>query len=316
MLSLPHLPMAQTAVDRDYLQRENPELFDELWENPATRVLPIYEGKVLLGDHEHPHLQRLRLLPVDEVPSAQLRAYLGKTVIAGHLEPIGTPIVLAVLSTNSAIALEPELANWHDVRKTGKGLEDRDANLLAMANALANFHGNHRHCSNCGLPTVIEQGGWSRRCFADGKQVFPRTDPAIIAAVTDSSDRILLGSQGIWEENRWSIFAGFVEAGESLTAAVVREVYEEAGVRVSEVSYLGSQAWPFPYSLMVGFSAKLDERSGAQTAVPDGIEIAKVRWFTRSEIQSGYRDKSLILPGRISIARALIEHWLGEPLDG
>ena len=316
MASLPHLPMAQTAVDRDYLQRDNPELFDELWENPATRVLPIYNGRVLLGDHDHPTMQRLRLLDVESVPSAQLRVYLGKTVISTDAEPAGTPVVLAVLSTNSALALEPNEANWHEVRKSGKGLEDRDANLYAMAHALANFHSSHRHCPNCGQPTVIEQGGWSRRCFADGKQVFPRTDPAIIVAVTDAQDRILLGSQGVWEENRWSVLAGFVEAGESLTSAVIREVGEEAGVIVDSVEYLGSQSWPFPYSLMVGFHARLDETIADQQIVPDGIEIEKVRWFTKAEIADGYSTGALILPGRITIARGLIEHWYGGPLDG
>jgi NAD+ diphosphatase len=195
------------------------------------------------------------------------------------------------------------------------GLSSRDGNLYAIVHTLANFHSSHLHCSHCGKPTVIEKGGWSRRCFADDKQVFPRTDPAIIVSVTDSQDRILLGSQGVWEENRWSILAGFVEAGESLTAAVAREVLEEAGVKVHQIEYLGSQAWPFPHSLMVGFSATLDESGDEQTAVPDGIEIAKVQWFTREEILSGYKSGALILAGPLTIARAMIEHWLGGPLD-
>lgn len=315
MNSLPHLPMAQSAVDRDYLSRDEPELFDRLWADPATRVLPVYDGRVLLhADQEHP-MGRLQLLPVESVPSAQFRVYLGKTAIEQGDEPIGTPVVLAVLSTNTATALEPDDSAWRDLRRAGLGFSDRDANLFAIANAMANFHSSHKHCPACGKPTVIEQGGWSRRCFADGKQVFPRTDPAIIVAVTDQEDRILLGSQGVWEENRWSILAGFVEAGESLTAAVVREVEEEAGVRVHEVQYLGSQAWPFPYSLMVGFSARIDQAHADLGIRPDGIEIAKVAWFTRDQIAAGHRDGSLILPGRITIARSLIEHWLGGPLD-
>jgi NAD+ diphosphatase len=315
MSNLPHLPMAQAAVDRDYLARENPELFDVLWSDPATRVLALYDGKVLLGDSSHPGVPALRLLPVEDVPSAQLRVYLGKTLKSSASEPAGTPVVLAVLSTNSANQLEPNLANWHEVRRSGLGLSGRDANLYAMANALANFHNNHKHCPACGLPTVIEKGGWSRRCFADGKQVFPRTDPAIIVSVTDEDDRILLGSQGVWEENRWSVLAGFVEAGESLSAAVVREVAEEAGVLVTDVEYLGSQSWPFPYSLMVGFSARLDPAIPNQALVPDGLEIEKLKWFSRDEISALVADQQIILPGPLSIARGLIEHWYGGPLN-
>jgi len=317
-----HLPMAMASLDRDYLQRDNPDLFDELWENPLTRILPVFDGRVLLNDQEQeasaPHT--LKLFEVEQVPSAQLRAYLGRTTpnLFGEdllfAEPEGSPIVLAVLSQNSADQLEPNRDNWREIRRTGRGLAARDANIFAQALALANFHNSHRHCPACGQPTVIQQGGWSRRCFNDDRQVFPRTDPAIIVSVTDAEDRILLGSQGVWEANRFSVFAGFVEAGESLTAAVSREVLEEAGVRVADIHYLGSQAWPFPNSLMVGFSAKLDPSFGTQVPTPDGYEIEKLQWFTREEILVGHRDGSLKLPGPISIARALIEHWLGEPL--
>lgn len=323
MPDLLHLPMALPAIDRDYLQRDNPDLFDELWENPLTRVLPVFDGRVLiLDDSVQPATNHmLRLFTVDEVPSAQLRAYLGKTLaaqsqdLAVYLEPAGTPVILAVLSQNSADQIEPNRENWRELRRSGRGLAARDANIYAQALALANFHASHRHCPSCGQPTVIQQGGWSRRCFADDKQVFPRTDPAIIVAVTDQDERILLGSQGVWEANRFSVLAGFVEAGESLTAAVEREVFEESGIRVHDVHYLGSQAWPFPNSLMVGFSARLDPNQ-AQDLRPDGEEIEQVRWFTRTEVLEGHRDGSLILPGPITIARSLIEHWLGEHLDG
>ena len=160
---------------------------------------------------------------------------------------------------------------------------------------------------------MIQQGGWSRRCFNDDTQTFPRTDPAIIVAVTDEHDRLLMGSQGIWEENRWSILAGFVEAGESLGSAVVREVFEEAGVRVTAPEYRGSQPWPFPCSLMMGFTAKLDPAVGSQVLTPDGDEIAKLRWFSREELAA--EAHGLLLPGRLSIARALIDDWFGGNLD-
>ena len=309
-----NLPLAQSAIDRDYLERDNPELFDHLWSNPLTRVLAMSEGKVLLveeGGHAQP---QLRLLEVDAVPSAQLRVYLGKTTADQGDQPAGTPVVLAVLGKNSADQVEPDATNWHGLRATGAGLSDRDAGIFTQALAIANFHESHKHCPKCGLPTVIEQGGWSRRCFSDQTQTFPRTDPAIIVAVTDEQDRILLGSQGSWESNRWSVLAGFVEAGESLTAAVMREVYEEAGLRINDINYLASQSWPFPYSLMVAFTAKLDAAAGAQELRPDAVEIEKLRWFSREEIAA--ERAALILPPKVSIARALIDNWFGGDIDG
>ncbi|MEN9752537.1 MAG: hypothetical protein RL670_228, partial [Actinomycetota bacterium] len=177
---------------------------------------------------------------------------------------------------------------------------------------LANWHESHTFCASCGSVTVVEQGGWARRCLKDGKELFPRTDPAIIVSVLDADERILLGSQGSWEENRWSVLAGFVEPGESLSHAVEREVWEEAGVRVVEPKFLGSQAWPYPYSLMVGFTARVAADFDITQTIPDGLEIAKLRWFSRQELLAEAGE--LHLPGRLSIARALIEHWLGQPI--
>jgi NAD+ diphosphatase len=187
--------------------------------------------------------------------------------------------------------------------------------LITQALALANWHATHQHCPRCGTPTVVEQGGWVRRCFKDDHQIFPRTDPAIIVNVVDSNDRLLLGGHPAWEENRWSILAGFVEPGESLTAAVEREIFEEAGVRVRDPHYLGSQSWPFPYSLMCGFTASLDETHHADAdaaLTPDGEEISRLRWITREELIA--EAQQLKLPSANSIARALIEHWLGQKI--
>ena len=147
----------------------------------------------------------------------------------------------------------------------------------------------------------------------DGSQVFPRTDPAVIVLITDHDDRILLGSNAMWENNRYSLLAGFVEPGESLEAAVLREMYEESGLRVTDPVYLGSQPWPFPASIMCGFTAKLADGQDASHLVPDGEEILDLRWFSRDELR-GSLD-SIILPGRSSIARAMVENWFGEPLE-
>ncbi len=305
-----NLVLARHAVDRDYLSRSRPELFDELWQNPLTRVLAMHEGQVLLVESGGQVQAALRLLEVDAVPSAQLRVYLGKSLDASAGEPAQTPVVLAVLSKNAADLVESDPQKWHNLRKSGAGLSDRDAGLFTQALALANWHETHKHCPRCGTPTVVEQGGWVRRCFKDDQETYPRTDPAIIVAVIDAQDRILLGSQGVWEHNRWSILAGFVEPGESLGAAVVRELFEESGLVVEDPQYLGSQAWPFPYSLMLGFSARVSEASPAMVA--DGIEIEKLRWFSREEL--GAQAHEMLLPNRISIARAIIERWYGEEL--
>ena len=304
-----NLPLARSAVDRDYLQRKNPNLFDELWANPKTRVLPMFEGKILLHQNADKAVAQLKLFEVNAIASATLRVYLGRSLEASAFEPADTPIVLAVLSESSANQLEPDASAWISLRRNGSGLTDRDAGLYAQSLSIANWHESHPRCSKCGTPTVVIDGGWVRTCAADEKEFYPRTDPAIIAAIVDDEDRILLGSQGIWEDNRWSVLAGFVEPGESLSAAVEREIFEEAGVRVSDIEYLASQSWPFPYSLMVGFKARA---RGKQELIPDALEIEKLRWFSREEIAAEVHE--ILLPGKLSIARALIENWFGGEL--
>ena len=300
-------PLARWELDRDYLSRTKPELFDELWSLETTRVIAMHGGRVLLRtDSDTP---KLNLMAVDQVPTANLRVYLGKTTSATPYEAEGAAIVLAVVNENAANQIEPDTAKWIGLRSLGAELSDRDAGLFTQALALYNWHENNAHCPKCGTPTVIEQGGWSRRCFRDNNEIFPRTDPAIIVAITDQQDRILLGSQGTWEQNRWSILAGFVEAGESLEAAVVREMKEECGLDVFDIEYLYSQSWPFPQSLMLGFRAKADS---SVEFLPDGEEIVKLRWFSRAEIAA--EAKSLLLPSDSTISRSLIELWYGSPI--
>jgi NAD+ diphosphatase len=268
----------------------------------------MHEGKVLLRtDSETPILN---LMPVDQVPTANLRVYLGKTTSATAFEVAGAAIVLAIVNENSANQIESDTSKWIGLRSLGADLSDRDAGLFTQALALYNWHEINQHCPKCGTPTVVEQGGWARRCFKDNNEIFPRTDPAIIVAITDQDDRILLGSQGTWEHNRWSILAGFVEAGESLEAAVVREMKEECGLDVFEIEYLYSQSWPFPQSLMLGFKAKADS---SKEFLPDGEEIVKLRWFSRAEIAA--EAKSLLLPSDSTISRSLIELWYGSAID-
>lgn len=292
-----NLPLAEVALDRDYLSRTREFLFEELLANSLTRVLVMYEQKVLLNSENE-----LKFFTPETAPPAGLMVYLGKTVADGF------PIVLQVVEASHAAALEPDTDRWHHLRRSGIGLSSAEAAIFTQALALANWHESHRFCSSCGSETVVQKAGWVRFCESEAKEIYPRTDPAIIVGVIDEQDRILLGSQGVWEENRYSILAGFVEPGESLEAAVIREMQEEAGILVHDPEFLGSQAWPFPFSLMFGYTAKF---SGGQV-VPDGEEIVKLRWFTRAELKA--ESSSLLLPGKLSIARSIIEHWLGEEL--
>jgi NAD+ diphosphatase len=232
--------------------------------------------------------------------------YLGRTTTATPTEPTGTPVVAAVLADAGHLAE----GDWGTLRDLGSVLSDRDAGLFTEALGIINWHDSHRFSPRTGEPTVPAKGGWVRVDSA-GHEVFPRTDAAIIVGITDADDRILLGSNAMWESNRYSLLAGFVEPGESLETAVVREVFEESGLRVVDPVYLGSQPWPFPASLMLGFTAKLDPASDGIGA-PDGTEILEVRWFSREELAAALSE--IKLPGSTSIARAIIEDWYGGPI--
>lgn len=298
--------MAQAVLNRDAEARDDAELFDKLWLEPETRIIVLYKGKTLI------HEGHLSLLTTEQATAGKYRVYLGRTTVELGDQKIGTAVVLSVLSDNAAKAIEPDESKWHELRRSGAGLHPRDAALFTQALAIHNWHETHQHCPACGAITVMQQGGWSRLCVSEDRQLFPRTDAAVIVSITDDQDRILLGTQGSWEQNRWSILAGFVEAAESLEAAVVREMLEESGLLVTNPVYLASQAWPYPYSLMLGFQATLDPSNGPESIRPDGIEIAKLRWFSRAELKA--EAASILLPSKISIARSLIEHWMGEEI--
>jgi NAD+ diphosphatase len=309
---LPTLPLGASAIDRNAVSRSNPNLIDDLLTSGEARILFLRGTEVRL--HEESAGLQLLLAPASAASETQRENlfYLGTTTTEGidfdySVLPAGTSILAQSFDQDSKDAPS---GNWHNLRRVSNALTPLDAGIFSQASALANWHRTHKHCPACGSANVVADAGWSRVCVACSKQVFPRTDPAIIVAVRDEQDRLLLGSQGSWSANRWSVLAGFVEAGESLNAAVEREVFEEAGIRVSEIEFLGSQPWPFPYSLMFGFSARAVAGS---VAVPDGDEIVRLRWFSREELLSEVAQ--LELPGRLSIARALIEEWLGSSLE-
>ncbi|WP_395638445.1 NAD(+) diphosphatase [Pseudolysinimonas sp.] len=306
------LPLARAALDRDHLGRAGG--IDGLLDDARTRAIVLHEGKALLASPT-----TLAILPPSVVPQAALAVYLGRTTTAAPDLAVGTPIVaLAVDSPDGFDELDDVPtgpAEWGDLRRIGARLDERDAGLFTQALAILNWHTVSRFSPLAGGETRPGKAGWVRE-DETGKEYFPRTDSAVIVGVTDHDDRLLLGSNAMWEAKRFSLLAGFVEPGESLEAAVIREVFEESGVRVENPQYLGSQPWPFPASLMVGFVARAVP--GADTAgEPDGEEIVALRWFTRDELTAAVEAGDVILPGPTSIARAIIEHWYGgEIADG
>jgi len=308
---LSQLPLSRYEIDRDHLARDRPGLFEELWRDPATRILPLWGDRALVGDSGGSGIPALALLAADRVPRNGLTLYLGRSTSATSPEPPGTPIVAAVLDESAAAALDARPEAWAGLREHGARLSDRDAGLLVEAVALANWHDSHRFSPLSGEPTVADRGGWVRRDPATGREIFPRTDAAVIVGITDHDDRMLLGTNARWDANRFSLLAGFVEPGESLEAAVRREVLEESGLRLAHPMYLGSQPWPFPASLMLGFTATVDPLYD-DTLRPDGTEVLELRWFSRTELVEALPE--VRLPGPTSIARSIIETWFGGPL--
>jgi NAD+ diphosphatase len=210
---------------------------------------------------------------------------------------------------------------WSDLRSAGAALDALGAGLLTGAVAVLNWHDAARFCGRDGSPMRPGNAGWHRICEAHGHEEYPRTDPAVICLVHDGADQVLLARQPVWPEGRFSVLAGFVEAGESLEACVMREIHEEVGATVRDVRYLGSQAWPFPRSLMVGFSAVADPSA---PLVPADGEIAEAMWVTRAQLREalaagdwGGADaqrgaRPLMLPGRVSIARSMLDSWAAQ----
>jgi NAD+ diphosphatase len=205
--------------------------------------------------------------------------------------------------------VDSEVEDYLTLRELSGGLSPLHLEISMHAIALANWHDAHPHCSKCGAQTRVDLAGAARICDVDLSQHHPRTDPAVIVLIKDRADRILLGHQPVWPDGRFSTFAGFLEPGETFEQCVSREVFEEAGVRLSEIKYLGSQPWPFPASIMIAFEAVTDEPNEAR---PDGDEITEVQWFSREELKTAAENGTLLLPPVVSVARRMIEGWLGD----
>ncbi|GAA2897289.1 NAD(+) diphosphatase [Streptosporangium fragile] len=311
------LLLARSAIDRSAALRGNTEWLERAWADGATRVVVVDDGQalvrrsgeearlVLLSTADAPEGERY-LLGVDTegVAYFAVSAPLAGVDHSGSFGRIVAPLPPSALQEGEAIAA--------GLRQVGSLLGDLDAGLLVYAVALDAWHSTHEFCPRCGSRTEVSSGGHVRVCPKDSSQHFPRVDPAVIMLVHDDQDRCLLARGPQWPEGRMSVLAGFVEPGESLEHAVAREVAEEVGVRVTDARYLGSQPWPFPRSLMLGFFARATSTDFAL----DPEEIAEARWFTRAELLAAMERGEVRLPPEVSIARRLIETWYGEPLTG
>lgn len=313
----PRLPLASSGLDRAAERRAAPDLFDQLWAQTSTRVLVVHDRRVLMT----PDGAHVALLPVEQVYAATLRIFLGRTRqtlpsgttgSGADALPVGADIVAATVSDRFADSLTTEPARWAGLRQVGPVLPAEEAGLFTAALALANWHAGFTFCPRCGGPTIPAEGGWTRTCLEDGSQHYPRTDPAVIMSVVDADDRLLLGHGANWPATRFSTLAGFVEPGEQLEDAVAREVAEEVGLVVDSAEYLGSQPWPFPGSLMLGFAA----RAATTDVAVDGREVTEARWFTRRALDEAVVAGTVQLPSGLSISHALIERWYGGPIAG
>lgn len=302
------LMLARGTVDRAAEHRADDQWLRQRRHEPDAWVLDVCDGAARLVDGA----PALALASAAELANDVPLTFLGRddddvVYFARHLAERDRP---------EAGDERPDAGTWVDLRRAGAELDARDAGLMVAAVALDNWHRAHPRCPRCGKPTQPSSGGWARVCPADGSEHFPRTDPAIIVLLRDRDDRALLGRQVRWAPGWFSTLAGFVEAGESAEAALRREVAEESGVVVGEgdddICYLGSQPWPFPNSLMLGYHAWTDD----PTVQVDGDEIAEARWFTRDELAAACEQGEVRLPPSISIARRLVERWYGAELPG
>ncbi|WP_457962958.1 NAD(+) diphosphatase [Arthrobacter sp. D1-29] len=304
------LPIRPAMVDRGSAERIRPGMVEELLEREGTLAAvltgrqALVQGDRLVLTEAATVLAGLRGL--GSVPVQII--YLGAALPGSDL-PAGTELLLFVLPApvEAGTGGIPADAFWAGFRDVAGQLGPTDTALFVEASAIANWHSSHTHCPRCGAPTVVEAAGWVRRCPEDGSEHYPRTDPAIIVTVVGPDGRLLLGGGGPADARNYSTLAGFVEPGESLEQAVVREIYEEVGVQITGCQYLGSQSWPFPASLMLGFTAITPDTE----ATPDGVEVTRARWFSREELQQAVLDGDITISSRLSIARSLIEHWYG-----
>ena len=298
----PHLstPLTLLGSDRDALLRGDEGI---LAPGDDARYLVSRAGAVALREDEDGTLHAV--LETEDPRGGTLQPL----VLLGRREGYR---VLAVEVPEPSAELDDPGRDLRDLRRVADRLHERDADLAAAAVAMGFWHRSMRHCPQCGAVLEAEMAGWVLRCPEDGIEQFPRTDPAVIMAVRDGQDRLLLARNAHFPSGFHSVLAGFVEPGESLENAVAREVGEEVGITVEEVEYVGSQPWPFPRSLMLGYRAWAP---GADALTLQDEEIAEARWFSREELAAALEAEEIQLPGAASMGRALIDDWYGRSAE-
>ncbi len=312
---MPHLPFDATPrpnvyaagpLDRADRLRRDADWLAMALSAPDSRFAPVWRGRHLFEERPEGGAAAV-FLPADRAGALRAEGaevcFLG---LDGSAAVFG--LDLSHLETTDHVPALAGLGDFADLRQIGPLLPAGEGAVLAQARAMAHWHGRHRFCGLCGAATAPGEGGYLRRCTdaGCGAAHFPRTDPAVIMLVHDGGERCVLGRNHRFPPGMHSTLAGFVEPGESLEDAVAREVLEEVGLRVRDVTYNSSQPWPFPSSLMLGFFARAD--FGDLTIDPDELEGA--RWYSRAELRASPEDERFKLPRADSIARRLIGDWL------
>ncbi|SDC98220.1 NAD(+) diphosphatase [Actinokineospora iranica] len=309
--------LSRSTIERDETARKDDARLDRLWK--AGQVLLVdRHGRTPVRDDATALALRPSSAIGDERPvQASLLGEQGD--LAYWTMPAREPFRDGAVPPPNGWGLWPGAVSatgeqWHDLRGVGALLDDTDAGLFTTAVALANWHARARFCAACGSPVEVTAAGWAATCTGCHREEYPRTDPAVICLIHDgvgvNGEHVLLARQPVWPPGRYSVLAGFVEAGESLEACVEREMAEEVGVGVTGIRYLGSQPWPFPRSVMIGFAAVADR--DAPLVLAEG-EIERARWVPRAEVREALAGDGetgdLILPGATSIALQMLQGW-------
>jgi NAD+ diphosphatase len=297
-----------SKMDRAGHLRTNQTTLDQMWQR--AKIIHVADARLAVESGG----TKLHFLTSDEVASlvSSNTFKSGERYFLG-LDELDQEPYFAWNASSVEPQGENAPAGYLTLREIGGLISEFEMEISLHAIALANWHKSHTHCARCGATTSVAQGGAIRTCDKDQSEHYPRTDSAVIVLVRDKDDRILLGHQPIWPEGRFSCFAGFLEPGETFEQCVQREVLEESGVLVREISYLGSQPWPFPASIMISFDAVTD---APEIARPDGQEITEVKWFSRAEVKAQSDAGTLLLPPTMSVARKMIDRWFAQGAEG
>lgn len=294
------------SLERWTMRRCDPDWISTQMSHSATRFVPVWRAKNFFTSDRNP--KPVILSPADLLgvkPRTETLIFLGEQNGVTHF---------AVDLPGTDDSVPHVLRAWgrfRDLRQVGAVIDERLAAILAYARAMASWHSRNRHCTRCGSLTESGDAGHVRRCRACEAVHFPRTDPAVIVLVVGTRG-CLLGRNASWTDGLYSAIAGFVEPGESLEGAVVREVREETGVQIADIRYHSSQPWPFPSSIMLGFTARATDC----TIQINDVELEDARWFKRKQIREAVAAGTLRLPNRISIAYRLLEDWFNKGRAG